>query len=843
MNEEIPGRRKICRLFLLALVAGFFGSYPLALIPPGIIRLGFGIVMPTVFLLSLFAIPLLVRCRFSLPKPYVLGFAIFAIAVLLNLIRHQDFEAAVTVLGCILIPLAVAVIASQSDLLSTKRLANFAFFYWLVQVGYCCWGLATSEAVGLTGNRNWMASMLLGLTPGCWLFVRRRLGPGMWTVAVFAIGCGLPTLLLLKADASRSAWLSLVVLAAALPVLLLLRYRVAFAAFYRARSRYNRVMVVLILTLTPITALMLTQVALLKWASPQTVPQRLLETVREDIRVPMYSSTCRLISDHPILGVGPGNFRREFTEYRSESTYHSRLVAARVSIHPHNEALHIAAVLGLPAMLAWLALLLPIVSALVSGNTRQVAAAASAFFLYFQSFLDQTMVQAPGCLLAFVALGLLWSEKLRPLPELHSLHVPHHMHRTAYSLSVLVFLCAAFAIGSRELRRTHLMRTGRIEERLAVHKPNELRTPHYERAHAAYARAAQIAPNVPRAHFFAGLVAVDRLRKPDVALLHFVDVHALDPNYAIVNAKIGKTLGMLSKSAEALPYFARHCQLYPRSPDGFQEYLICLALNAQYADMPLVLDHLRGIYAERAALSHAPEALEKLRRAWRKAVLNRDIDDAIRLANEICLNQDMSFVDPALHFVLPRKRWPIDFLHEGFNALDFIYWERSLAAEALASQLDGDILTQINAFFKSSNSEPDPESKLDLVAVLARKRGLLPLAELNADGRPIGCLLFGKDSCERLDWVANSATPCDANSRADHRGGVVLQPQAFLLKNQVLGSLVGVPDMDVMPTILLSSVAETKIAILELGAVCYAKPFEAVFARLQALESKKKGGQ
>jgi O-antigen ligase len=825
-------------LFLLLLVTGMFCSYPLALFPPGTIRFGFGIVMPTVFLLSLFAIPLIIRCRWTMPKSYLVGFAIFTGAVLINLAIHRNFEAAVTVMGAILIPLSIAIIAVQTDFLGTKQIAKFAFIYWLVQVVYGSWGLATSEAVGLTGNRNWMASLLLGLTPGCWLFVRQRLGPGLRTLAIFAIGCGIPTVLLLHTDASRSAWLSLIVLVAALPVLLLLRYRVAFVAFYRARSSYNRILTMLMLVLAPITVLMLAHVALLKWASPQTVPERLLQTVREDIRVPMYASTMRLVGDHPLLGVGPGNFRREFTNYRSESSYHSRLVAARVSVHPHNEALHMAAQLGLPAALAWLALLLPIVAAFILGNRRQVVAACAAYFLYFQSFLDQTLVQAPGCLVAFVALGLLWANKLRPLKELHPLHVPHHAHKTAYSLSVLIFLCAAIAVSARELRRTALMRIGRIEERIAAAKPADLRTPHFERAYQAYTRAAVIAPQVPRGHFFAGLVAIDLLSKPKEALRHFAAAHKLDPNYAILNAKIGKALGVLGKSDEALPYFRRHCQLYPRSADGFQEYLICLGLNSSYDEMSDVLTHLRGIYAERAGLTHSPEQLEELRASWRSAVLSRQIPEAIDLANKICANQDMSFVDPTLHFVLARQRWPEDFLHEGFNVSDFIYWERSVMADVLIKELEGDILTKTKVFFEKAPSPPDSRTTLDFVAIQARKQGLLPFAQLNQKGDPIGCVLIGLDSCQRLDLIANSASDCEAKELSKMGGGMVLQPQAFLLKNQVLGFLVGMPDMDVVPTIMLAATASPEAPLLELGGACYTQPFEELMGRLRALKAK-----
>ena len=819
----VPGRQKICRLFLLLLVAGLFLSYPLALIPPGFIRLGFGVVLPSVFLLSLFAMPLLVRCRWTMPWPYITAFAIFAIAVFANLLQHRNPEGSVTALGSVLIPLAIAVAAVQTELLPTRRLAKFAFFYWLVQIFYGTWGLATAEAVGLAGNRNWMASLLLALLPGCWLFVRGRLGPGLRTVAIFAIGCGLPTFILVHADASRSAWLSLIVLLVALPLLLLLRHRVAFLAFFRARSTYNRVMIVLLLVMAPITVLKVTEVALLRWASPLTVPQRLLETVREDVRVPLYASTARLIRDNPWLGVGPGNFRREFVTYRSQSTYHNRLVAARVTMHPHNEALHIAAQLGIPAMLAWLALLLPIGGAFVVGDRREVAAAATAYFLYFQSFLDQTLFQAPGCLIAFVALGLLWARHLKPLRELSDKRSPNQIHRTAYSLCVLTFLCGAIAVGSRELRRSQLMRKGRIAERLAD----------YQKAYEAYDQAAQVAPRHPRGHFFAGLVAVDRLKDGVAALQHFQALLEVEPDYAIVNAKIGKTLGMLGRTKEALPFFDRHCLLYPRAADGFQEYIICLAINGHYDEMPDVLDHLRGIYAEKASLSHG-DNLDALKKAWRDAVLSRQITAAIDLANQICTRQDLSFVDPALHFVLPRQRWPSDFLHDGFNAVDYIYWERSLAAEMLVEELPGDVLTQATTFLKATPNPP-PATRLDLVAVLARKHGLLPFARVNDNGDLIGCTLIGPDSCQTFDWSANSATACED---AEERGSMVLQPQAFLLKNQVLGSLVGIADLDVMPTIMLSNAVGQDAKLLELGAACYPPLFEELLAKLKELENE-----
>ena len=58
-----------------------------------------------------------------------------------------------------------------------------------------------------------------------------------------------------------------------------------------------------------------------------TWPERFVQALRTDIRLPLYASTVRLIRDRPLLGAGPGNFRREFAAYRS-AAHKSRAVAA-----------------------------------------------------------------------------------------------------------------------------------------------------------------------------------------------------------------------------------------------------------------------------------------------------------------------------------------------------------------------------------------------------------------------------------------------------------------------------------------------------------------------------------
>ncbi len=65
-------------------------------------------------------------------------------------------------------------------------------------------------------------------------------------------------------------------------------------------------------------------------------------------RISVWRTAGRMIEDHPILGVGPGNFKKEFINYRDEKS-------GRIFSHAHNDALDVAARAGMPAALFFLA--------------------------------------------------------------------------------------------------------------------------------------------------------------------------------------------------------------------------------------------------------------------------------------------------------------------------------------------------------------------------------------------------------------------------------------------------------------------------------------------------------
>ena len=148
-----------------------------------------------------------------------------------------------------------------------------------------------------------------------------------WRRAWWMIPAGTVTITALALTYSRNAWLG-------------------FAAGALGLVVTGRRGVRVILVLTGITA----AVALV---SPDSVRQRALSmvdlhdlTVRD--RVAMWKSGLAMIRDHPLLGVGPGEVRAWYPQYR-------RPEAVRPSTgHLHNSPIQVAAERGIPALAVWL---------------------------------------------------------------------------------------------------------------------------------------------------------------------------------------------------------------------------------------------------------------------------------------------------------------------------------------------------------------------------------------------------------------------------------------------------------------------------------------------------------
>ncbi len=156
-----------------------------------------------------------------------------------------------------------------------------------------------------------------------WLLFARRGRRDRWlfvAVPMMLVALGLTQ--------TRSAWLGLLVAG----LLLVSLWRVRF------------------LLAVPLLAVLLVLLA------PPTIRERVMSTFdRKNAtaveRVYMWSSGLEVFLDHPLVGVGPGNLRRVYPEYRHPD---DPWLEHRRFTHVHNDLIQIAAERGGPALLAWL---------------------------------------------------------------------------------------------------------------------------------------------------------------------------------------------------------------------------------------------------------------------------------------------------------------------------------------------------------------------------------------------------------------------------------------------------------------------------------------------------------
>jgi O-antigen ligase len=84
--------------------------------------------------------------------------------------------------------------------------------------------------------------------------------------------------------------------------------------------------------------------------APKELQDRLVSTFefsRNQDRVNLWKTSWLMIENKPLFGVGPGNFKAEFDNYRVTGIYDA-------TGHAHNDYLNLAATSGIPALAAWL---------------------------------------------------------------------------------------------------------------------------------------------------------------------------------------------------------------------------------------------------------------------------------------------------------------------------------------------------------------------------------------------------------------------------------------------------------------------------------------------------------
>lgn len=550
-----------------------------------------------------------------------------------------------------------------------RRMPQWLALLWCVHMLHCVWQWQVGfEIVGMAGNRNWMSTTVVALCPWCWVALPRTLRPIKGRMALPSVPalCALLIPLVLSlvvafAGRSRGTWLALGA------------YCVFFVGMRCVARRWRGLFCCCLIVLMAVAG----------WFGRASVAS----AARRDIRLPLYGRTLRLIADHPLLGVGPGNFGRAFVTYRSLE-HKKRRLAAHMTAHPHNEILHLAAQLGIPLGCLWCLCLLCLVR--LPSTPLLGAAHFSAWMIVVHAQFDKVLVQPPTALLGLILLGILWRRHIpcraqgaHRTPLLRCLASTVAVAVTGYGL---VAGMMAVQVGWC-LRKAFLAEdTGR---RLADEADTQGAAKLFQYAYEAYRRTTQLRPNDVWTHTLAGTIANDKLRNPEVALSHLRRAHQLDPNFAHVNGEIAFAFGALRRHDLAYPFFRREVELYPFDVLASQRLLVCGLATGHESEVAPVSDRL-GMLRERH-LRHqlGAEWLARTGQAVGAALRSGDCARAAELANQLVAPLGQGSAEPAFFHLAPNADLNLDLYRKPFTADDAGGWLLAIEAHRAAEQAGG----------------------------------------------------------------------------------------------------------------------------------------------------------
>lgn len=221
---------------------------------------------------------------------------------------------------------------------------------------------SSSPPAGLSGNRNLLGSILVLLLP--WALYLFFLGQRYWSIAgLIGLGAGVIALLLSQ---TRSAWVASFVAFSAIQILLMLR-RSTLSPELKARWKLVNLSVAgAVVMLAGLLAIsgqgnQLKNNLLNRFSTLVQVPdadeQAENEAERNILdRLHLWQHTTELIKDHPVKGVGAGNWKVRFPEYGGSSAPRFE-EKDKLRVRPHNEYLSIASELGLVGLALFVLLL------------------------------------------------------------------------------------------------------------------------------------------------------------------------------------------------------------------------------------------------------------------------------------------------------------------------------------------------------------------------------------------------------------------------------------------------------------------------------------------------------
>lgn len=624
-----------------------FLAYPVALLVP--VRLGIPLTyewsLPTFLAASAFCIAsvsgFLLRRHWPARGVVVsLLFAVVAVPLLSALFAARfDVRSMIVVAGYVGVPLYFAVCPKPHAL--PRRVSLVLVALWGAHVLHGLWQVGVGfSAVGVTGNRNWMAALTVALAP--WAVVAAhdfstRRGRVRWLTPAVVLLTVVVVVFLQWHTRCRATAVALFAY-------------VLWRGFWAIPRRSRRAMFAAAVGGILLVGAWLTR-------------DSLQEAAAQDIRLPCWRATVAMIADSPWLGVGPGQYRREFPAYRS-AAHKQRVVAADITEHPHNQFLHLAATAGVPFAVLWLVLLAP----LVAPPRRQGwerAVHFMTFMLVAHAMLDKQMVQPPTDLLACIGIGLLWRRPLSALCAGKSAPAAGPRSPLGRALPALALL----AVGILGLRIDIPAGAARRRARLAE------RGGEYRRAAREYVRAAHLTDNA-RDYLLAGTVAAQYLDRPMLSLKLLAWAYDEEPYIGHLHRYLGLTLGQLGQHANALGHFELEAQLHPFDAGNRQLLYNARIHNGMLKGLPGLQETIGNLRYQTAANKHGEKRLRRAAAAWWSAVQANRPRDAARIAHWMLAPLAVDMQEPVSPAVSPP---PAGFRPERAAAVtrqDFALWRR-----------------------------------------------------------------------------------------------------------------------------------------------------------------------
>ncbi len=243
--------------------------------------------------------------------------------------------------------------------------------------------------IGFCGNRNWNAALILACSPFLLFHLKTRIQNKLLARNMTWVTAGVLSVFFYFC-ASRASFL------AAGTVL-------AFFALLQW-EKYRRLAII---GLCGLCAFALTLVLFRGLGT---------EKLYEETRIPLWQAGVKVLATHPFIGVGTRTYESAFSEARPVSYFLRDKYFAHRSNHPHNEFLHIAGIMGLPAAACWL-LFWGYPLAFFARNFRLLTVMRKILFfgastLFIHGMLDMVLVQWPTGMLSMLFLGLLWAETI-----------------------------------------------------------------------------------------------------------------------------------------------------------------------------------------------------------------------------------------------------------------------------------------------------------------------------------------------------------------------------------------------------------------------------------------------